>query len=100
MAVSALVTAVPASATVVTPAGCGASYATVTSTGGSSSSWNCSGEHDINVYGSWFSAGGWSGAVYTYDQGTYWFCDFNQFSLNGAHVYEVYMNATKPSRCT
>lgn len=42
--------------------------------------------------------GGASGRTPEVDQGTYWFCDFNQFSLNGAHVYEPYMNATKPSR--
>jgi hypothetical protein len=93
------VLATPASAAQASALGCQTTYARLTSTGGSVWGWSCSGSKPVNVYARSFSAGGWSGGVYTYDRGTFMFCDFDTLTLNGAHVYEVFLNATRPSRC-
>ena len=59
----------------------------------------CSGGYNLNLYGSTFDAGGWSGAVYTESRGAIYFCDWDHLNLNGAHVYRIYLNETRPSRC-
>jgi hypothetical protein len=96
--VTAATMATPASAAPASALGCQSTYATLYTYVGPVS-WNCSGAHYYSAYATSFSAGGWSGAVYTDDQGTVFFCDGDSFSVNGAHVYEVYLNATRPNRC-
>ncbi|MFI6742337.1 hypothetical protein ACIBI9_56330, partial [Nonomuraea sp. NPDC050451] len=90
----------PASAKDSSALGCQATWATIYGVGGSAQgSWNCHGPHFTDVKASRLTAGGWSGAVYTSDKGTFWFCDWDSVDLKNANVYEVYLNETKPARC-
>ncbi|MEV4567947.1 hypothetical protein AB0K12_29615 [Nonomuraea sp. NPDC049419] len=105
LAVAAALATVTASA-VATPAtasssvlGCQSTRAVLHTYGGSLS-FNCSGQHRIpSLISHSFSAGGWSGAVYSIEYGPRYFCDGDSFSLGDRKVYEVYLNATKPARC-
>ncbi|ACZ87748.1 hypothetical protein [Streptosporangium roseum] len=91
--------AAPVSATSASALGCQSTYATLNTYGGPLS-WNCHGSHTIapSISAS-FSAGGWSGAVYSIEYAPRYFCDGDSFGLGDRKVYEVYLNETKPARC-
>ncbi|MGW4823224.1 hypothetical protein ACWEP4_30695 [Streptomyces sp. NPDC004227] len=100
LAVAAALTAVtattPASAAAL---GCQSTWAKLYTTQGGYWQARCSGGYNVSLYGSTFDAGGWSGAVYTESRGAIYFCDWDHLVLNGAHVYRIYLNETRPSRC-
>jgi hypothetical protein len=59
----------------------------------------CVGANKTSAIAYAFSAGPWSGAVYTIEDDPYFFCDGASFNIRDRTVYEVYLNATKPARC-
>jgi hypothetical protein len=102
-AVAALATGAavaPASASTASARGCqGASAAAVLHADSGTYNYTCSGAHYISTYAYTFDAGGWSGAVYTNSWGPRYFCDGDRLTLS-VLIYEVYLNATKPARCS
>ncbi|AWS47213.1 hypothetical protein DKM19_43890 [Streptosporangium sp. 'caverna'] len=86
----------PASAAAA--AGCQTRAATLWGYGGPLN-FKCSGANKTSAIAYAFSAGPWSGAVYTIEDDPYFFCDGASFNIRDRTVYEVYLNATKPARC-
>lgn len=93
--------AAPSAATTQSSAlGCQSTYATLHTYGGPLS-WNCHGSKWLSppVISARFTAGGWSGAIYSIEYPPRYFCDGDSFGLGNRKVYEVYLNETKPARC-
>ncbi|MEV5895934.1 hypothetical protein [Nonomuraea fuscirosea] len=89
----------PAAAASTAALGCQSTYATLHTYGGDLR-WNCHGSHKISPsISASFTAGGWSGAVYSIEYDPRYFCDGDSFPLHDRKVYEVYLNETKPDRC-
>lgn len=60
--------------------------------------YDCSGDYTLNVTTYFLSAGGWSGYISRAD-GTWLFCDGQQFSMPFVYTYSIYLSPTKESWC-
>ncbi len=97
--VTASTVGTPVSADSASALGCQSTYAVLHTYGGDLR-WNCHGKKLVpSLISNSFSAGGWSGAVYSIEYAPRYFCDGDSFGLGDRHVYEVYLNETKPARC-
>lgn len=94
-------TASPASAS-IKPLGCGTTAVTLYN--GNTIIWSksCSSTGDEwsvpNLWTTKLAAHGWSGAAYGTDGKVFWFCDNQTIPIND-YIRQVFLNATKPSRC-
>jgi hypothetical protein len=92
-------TAASAAPSGITPLGCGSTAATVYNGAHIVASRSCSGETDYaRAWTTKVVANGWSGAVYGTDGSVYYFCDWQTITVNN-YTRELYLNATRPSRC-
>ncbi|MFF3444557.1 hypothetical protein [Streptosporangium sp. NPDC002721] len=97
--VTASAVTTPVSADSTSALGCQSTYAVLHTYGGDLK-WNCHGQKLVpSVISNSFSAGGWSGAVYSIEYAPRYFCDGDSFGLGNRRVYEVYLNEKRPARC-